>query len=78
MRLCIIQGARPEIIKMTPAIIGCERFCLDYFILHTGQHYAYNRDTVFFEQLELPEANYNLDVDSGEHGEQTGKILSDG
>jgi len=33
-------------------------------------------DRVFFEQLELPEAKYNLDVGSGKHGEQTGKILS--
>jgi UDP-N-acetylglucosamine 2-epimerase len=32
-------------------------------------------DRVFFEQLELPEARYNLDVGSGTHGEQTGKIL---
>jgi UDP-N-acetylglucosamine 2-epimerase (non-hydrolysing) len=33
-------------------------------------------DRVFFEQLELPEAQYNLDVGSGSHGEQTGKILN--
>ena len=47
---------------------------LEYFILHTGQHYSYNLDKVFFEQLELPNAKYNLDVGSGSHGEQTGKI----
>jgi UDP-N-acetylglucosamine 2-epimerase (non-hydrolysing) len=33
-------------------------------------------DRVFFEQLELPDARYNLDVGSGRHGEQTGKMLS--
>ena len=48
---------------------------MDYFILHTGQHYSYNMDKVFFEQLELPEAKYNLDVRSGSHAEQTGKML---
>ena len=48
---------------------------MDYFILHTGQHYSYNMDRVFFEQLELPDAEYNLDVGSGTHAEQTGKML---
>ena len=60
---------------MSPVIRECERLELDYFILHTGQHYTYNMDKVFFEQLELPEAKYNLDVGSGTHGEQTGKML---
>jgi len=76
MKICIILGTRPEIIKMSPVIRACEKQGLDYFILHTGQHYSYTMDRVFFEQLELPEAKYNLDVGSGKHGEQTGKILS--
>jgi len=58
-------GTRPEIIKMSPVIRECEQMNLDYFILHTGQHYSYEMDRVFFEQLELPEARYNLDVGSG-------------
>jgi len=49
---------------------------MDHFILHTGQHYSYNMDKVFFEQLGLPEAKYNLDAGSGMHGEQTGKMLA--
>jgi UDP-N-acetylglucosamine 2-epimerase (non-hydrolysing) len=76
MKLCILLGTRPEIIKMSPVIRECEHRNLDYFILHTGQHYSYNLDRIFFEQLELPEAQYNLDVGSGTHGEQTGKILA--
>lgn len=48
---------------------------IDYFILHTGQHYSYNMDKVFFEQLELPKPAFNLDVGSGIPAEQTGKIL---
>jgi len=75
-RIAIILGTRPEIIKMSPVIRACERLNLDYFILHTGQHYSYNMDRVFFEQLELAEAKYNLDVGSGRHGEQTGRILA--
>jgi len=75
MKICITLGTRPEIIKMSPVVRECERLGLDYFIIHTGQHYTYNMDKVFFEQLELPEAKYNLDVGSGSHGEQTGKML---
>ena len=76
MKLAVILGTRPEIIKFSPIIRECERLGLDYFILHTGQHYSYNMDRVFFEQLELPDASYNLDVGSGSHGEQTGKMLA--
>jgi hypothetical protein len=53
MKRWIILGTRPEIIKMSPVIRECERLGLDYFILHMGQHYTYNRDKVFFEQLEI-------------------------
>ncbi len=75
MKLSIILGTRPEIIKMSPVIRECEKKSLDYFILHTGQHYSYNMDKVFFEQLRLSEAKYNLDVGSGSHAEETGKML---
>ena len=60
---------------MSPIIKECERVGLDFFILHTGQHYSYNMDRVFFEQLGLPEAEYNLDVGSGSHGVQTGRMM---
>lgn len=60
---------------MSPVIRKCEKKSLDYFVLHTGQHYSYNMDKIFFEELELPEAKYNLDVGSGSHAEETGKML---
>jgi len=60
---------------MSPVIRECVVRGIDYFILHTGQHYSYDLDRVFFEQLELPESRYNLDVGSGSHGEQTGRML---
>lgn len=75
MKISIVLGTRPEIIKFSPIIRECERLDLDYFILHTGQHYSYNMDKVFFEQLELPEAKYNLGVGSGSHAKQTGEML---
>jgi len=72
----ILLGTRPEIIKMSPVIRECERRGLDYFILHTGQHYSYEMDRLFFEELELPDPNYNLDVGSGTHAGQTAKIMT--
>ena len=76
MHISVILGTRPEIVKCSPIIRECCRLNLNYFILHTGQHYSYNMDKVFFEQLNLPEAKYNLDVGSGSHGQQTGKMLA--
>ena len=76
MKTAIILGTRPEIIKCSPIIREYERLRLDYLILHTGQHYSYNMDKVFFEQLQLPSAKHNLDIGSGPHGKQTGAMLS--
>lgn len=75
MKFSVILGTRPEIIKMSPIIRELERRKLDYLIVHTGQHYSYSMDKIFFDVLALPEATYNLDVGSASHGEQTGKML---
>jgi len=75
MKISIILGTRPEIIKCSPIIRESQKLQLNLFVLHTGQHYSYNLDRVFFEQLELPEAKYNLDVGSSAHGKQTGEML---
>ena len=75
MKIAIIMGTRPEIIKLAPVIRELGRKQADFFILHTGQHYSYYLDKVFFEQLELPQPRYNLNVGSGSHAEETGKML---
>jgi UDP-N-acetylglucosamine 2-epimerase (non-hydrolysing) len=75
MGVCIVLGTRPEIVKLSPIVRELEHLNLEYSILHTGQHYSYNMDKIFFEQLDLPDAKYNLDVGSGTHAEQTGKML---
>ncbi len=74
MSTAIVLGTRPEIIKMSPVIRECERRGSEHFMIHTGQHYSYEMDKVFFDELDLPHAKYNLDVGSGPHSEQTGKI----
>lgn len=75
MKVSVILGTRPEIIKMAPVIRELEGQRLDFFILHTGQHYSYNLDNIFFEELELPEPKYKLNVGSGTHAEETGRML---
>ncbi len=75
MKIAIILGTRPEIIKMAPLIKLYQKDRADFFLLHTGQHYTYQMDKVFFDQLKLPQPQYNIDIGSGSHAEQTGKML---
>jgi len=75
MNIAIILGTRPEIIKMSPIIRALEMENLDFFILHTGQHYSYNMDQVFFEQLKLPQPKYNLKSGLGMHAHNVREII---
>jgi len=50
--LCLVIGTRPEIIKMAPIIKECEKQNVDYFILHTGQHFSFEMDKLL---QDLPE-----------------------
>jgi UDP-N-acetylglucosamine 2-epimerase (non-hydrolysing) len=75
MKIAIILGTRPEIVKMSPVIRACINQGIEYFTLHTGQHYSYNLDRIFFEEMGIPEARYNLNCGSGTHAEETGKMI---
>jgi UDP-N-acetylglucosamine 2-epimerase (non-hydrolysing) len=76
LKVAIILGTRPEIIKMAPIIMELKKKRINHFIIHSGQHYSFNLDKVFFKQLALPAPNYRLDVGSAPPGEQTGLIIS--
>lgn len=76
LAIALVLGTRPEIIKLAPVIRACEREDIDHFLLHTGQHYSESLDRVFFEQLNLPTPEYNLDIGSGSHGRQTAGMIS--
>ena len=73
--IAVVLGTRPEIVKMAPIIKELEKRDIDYFVIHTGQHYSYNLDKVFFENFELEKPKYNLEIGSGTHGQQTGEIM---
>jgi len=75
MKIAIILGTRPEIVKMAPIIRECQKRGLDFFVLHTNQHYSKNLDKIFFDELDLPSVQYNLRIKSGTHAEETGKML---
>jgi UDP-N-acetylglucosamine 2-epimerase (non-hydrolysing) len=60
VKVAIVLGTRPEIIKMSPIVRILERKAYEYFIVHSGRHYFYNINKIFFEQLKLPE-----DIDRG-------------
>ncbi len=75
MKIGIVVGTRPEIIKMAPVIRECIKRQISYFIIHSNQHYSSAMDSIFFDELKLPKPDHNLGVGSGLHSNQTGNIL---
>jgi UDP-N-acetylglucosamine 2-epimerase (non-hydrolysing) len=75
-RVAIVVGTRPEIIKMAPLVRACPGHGVTHCLLHTGQHYSYELDGVFFEELGLPRPDANLAVGSGTHVRQIAAILT--
>ncbi len=73
--ISMVLGTRPEIIKMMPLVKECERRGIEFEIVHSGQHYSFEMDSLFFSQLGLPEAEHKLEVGSGRHGEQSARII---
>ncbi|ELY55763.1 non-hydrolyzing UDP-N-acetylglucosamine 2-epimerase [Natronolimnohabitans innermongolicus] len=76
MRVCTIVGARPQFIKA--AVVSRElREVGEEVLVHTGQHYDEEMSDVFFDELGIPEPDYNLGVQSGPHGRQTAKMIAE-
>jgi UDP-GlcNAc3NAcA epimerase len=80
MKIVTIVGARPQFIKAAAVNRATQEWNkrkkrIHEILVHTGQHYDYLMDEVFFEELELPRPDYHLGVGSGSHARQTGMIL---
>ncbi len=69
------MGTRPEIVKMAPIIYECESRGIDYYFLHTGQHYSESMSGLFLDEMDLRTPDRNLDVGSGSQSEQTAQAL---
>ncbi len=73
--LCVV-GTRPNFIKVSPLIKRIKKENIfKGLLVHTGQHYDYEMSGSFFKRMEIPEPDYNLNIKSNLHGEQTGKIM---
>lgn len=76
IRIATIVGARPQFVKaavLSRLFAADDRF--EEFVIHTGQHFDDAMSRVFFDELEMSPAPYNLGVGSGNHGMQTGRML---
>ena len=80
IHLTLIAGARPNFMKIAPiihAIIAAKQVGkpIDYSLVHTGQHYDQRMSGDFFEQLNIPAPNANLEAGGGTQAEQTAAIM---
>lgn len=77
MKILHIAGARPNFMKVDPVMRAMAHYS-DVFqqtLVHTGQHYDDNLSKVFFDDLELPRPDINLEVGSGSHAWQTAQVM---
>ena len=75
MKIAVVLGTRPEIIKMAPIIDEIVNRDIELCLIHTGQHYDKEMSDNFFIDLEIPAPDYNINVGSGSHGKQTGLMM---
>lgn len=76
MKIISVVGARPNFMKMAPLSQAFATYpAIEHKIIHTGQHYDYSMNKLFFEQLGIPEPSEHLKVGSASHAKQTAEIM---
>lgn len=76
-RILHVVGARPNYMKIAPIVREMTGHSSEFAqtLVHTGQHYDDNMSRIFFDELEMPRPDINLDVGSGSHAEQTAQVM---
>jgi len=76
MKIINVVGARPNFMKIAPIMYEMRRNeKITPLLVHTGQHYDEQMSKLFFDDLEIPEPDINLEVGSGSQAEQTAEIM---
>ncbi len=75
MKVTTILGARPQFVKAAVVSRELKKSGIDEVIVHTGQHFDTNMSQVFFDEMEIPTPDYNLEISGLNHGAMTGRML---
>lgn len=77
MRILHVVGARPNFMKIAPVMRAMASYPQEFeqTLIHTGQHYDSGMSQIFFDELDLPEPDMNLEVGSGSHARQTAQVM---
>lgn len=75
MKLVTILGARPQFVKAATVSRELKKAGVQEVIVHTGQHFDHNMSQVFFDDMEIPQPDYNLEISGLNHGAMTGRML---
>lgn len=69
MKIAFVLGTRPEVIKLSSTIKECKNQEFEFVVIHSGQHFSYEMDKIFFDQLELDLPKHNI---------ETSRLLNEG
>jgi UDP-N-acetylglucosamine 2-epimerase (non-hydrolysing) len=82
IKLLHVVGTRPNFMKAAAVIAAADRWnesgahpCFEQVLVHTGQHYDEKMSHIFFDDLGLPRPDYNLEIGSGTHAQQTAGVM---